>query len=90
MASLASKDIVVSVARNRNKRRSSFVFDPAVGALVVRPDLRKKTTKAIMAHIKRAKRDLYLRKTRLQITLFTLKFRYFLSKSFRYFFRFVK
>ena len=78
---------VVGIASNGNKRRSSFILDPATGTLVVRPDLRKKTTKAIMAHIKRAKRDFYLRKARLQITLLLLKARYFSLQVSRYFFR---
>src|ERR1039458_6011395 len=54
------------------KARSSFVFDPATGALIVDPDLDLKIRKAIMGEVRRIKYRLYFKFTRLYLEKFWL------------------
>lgn len=76
MASRATQNIDLLGSFGGAQRNSAFVVDPATGALVVRPDLRPKVTKAIMAEVRRIKRRLIYRKLVLKTSLLFLKARY--------------
>lgn len=85
MDNLPERDLVVGATRptvhhiertrtvNGVERRSSFVKDPATGALVLRPDLEVKFARAMRRYVRRLKLRLYLNLALLYLAKFRLQ-----------------